>query len=365
MAILNRAEITRLIDTMLEGMVIQANRVNLTRGINYRILSVIVLGNTDRTQLDNDLSFLNDIERLPSGEIPLETYLGNALPFLFGKKQETVVKEFLDTISARASGAPVIDRNDLPEIQERIIHSDDMVTHGFMEQGLKAGLSVMRLRVKSFQGGQSRKMDNGQDMYFSGTGWLMARELLITNHHVINARKKEEADAGLEDLKLQASGMEVIYDDNSEDMDPGEVVVGKELLAYSKELDYAIVRIPASSRVPLKVSTSPVDIAALSMPLNIIQHPRGKSKKYAIRNNLLSGGNEKDLRYFTDTDGGTSGSAVFNDAWQVVALHKSSVSISQVQFQGKTTAYVNVGTRITAVLDDLKSRFPEIAEELK
>lgn len=363
MAILNRAEISSLIEAMLEGMPIQPNRANLIRGIDFRVISVILYGPTDRTQLDNDLSFLNDIERIGSGEIPLETYLNNALPFLFGRKQEGTVKSFLDTINQRASGSPKIDMNDLPEVQERIIHSDDMVTHRFMELGLQAGLSVMRLRVKSYEGLQPRKLDNGNDMYFSGTGWLLGKELMITNHHVINARKNGETDASEDDLKFQAEHTEVIYDDNWENAEPGKTINGMALLAYNKELDYAVVRIPATGRQPLTALTVPVVVSTASVPLNIIQHPRGKSKKYAIRNNLLSGGNDRDLRYFTDTDGGTSGSPVFNDSWQVVALHKSSLSVSQVQFQGKTTAYVNAGTRITLILRDLRDRFPELADE--
>ena len=51
---------------------------------------------------------------------------------------------------------------------------------------------------------------------------------------------------------------------------------------------------------------------------------------------------------------GSSGSPVFNDQWQVVALHRASTYVAQVEFQGKTTAYVNVGTHMSAILDDLE-----------
>ena len=84
--------------------------------------------------------------------------------------------------------------------------------------------------------------------------------------------------------------------------------------------------------------------------MNIIQHPEGRSKKIAIRNNLVTHSTETELRYFTDTMGGSSGAPVFNDSWEVVALHRGSTVVRGVNFQGNDTAWVNVGTQITAIL---------------
>jgi V8-like Glu-specific endopeptidase len=100
------------------------------------------------------------------------------------------------------------------------------------------------------------------------------------------------------------------------------------------------------------------------VPVNIIQHPGGRSKRYGIRNNLVSASTATELRYFTDTESGSSGSPVFNDQWQVVALHRASIYVAQVEFQGKTTAYVNVGTHLSAILDDLRAHHPSIAAEV-
>lgn len=98
--------------------------------------------------------------------------------------------------------------------------------------------------------------------------------------------------------------------------------------------------------------------------MNIIQHPGGRSKRYGIRNNLLSAANDNELRYFTDTETGSSGSPVFDDRWEVVGLHRASSYVENVQFQGKPTAYVNVGTQLTAIVADLRARYPALAAEI-
>ena len=59
--------------------------------------------------------------------------------------------------------------------------------------------------------------------------------------------------------------------------------------------------------------------------LNIIQHPNGEPKQLALRENKLVDVLEQFLHYKTDTAPGSSGSPVFNDQWEVVALHHSGV----------------------------------------
>lgn len=59
--------------------------------------------------------------------------------------------------------------------------------------------------------------------------------------------------------------------------------------------------------------------------LSIIQHPGGELKQLALRENELVDVLEFHLHYLTDTGRGSSGSPVFNDQWEVVALHHSGV----------------------------------------
>ena len=57
------------------------------------------------------------------------------------------------------------------------------------------------------------------------------------------------------------------------------------------------------------------------MNVNVIQHPGGVLKMIAVRNNILTHRTSTKLLYETDTLKGSSGAPVFNDGWDIVALH--------------------------------------------
>jgi endonuclease I len=59
--------------------------------------------------------------------------------------------------------------------------------------------------------------------------------------------------------------------------------------------------------------------------LNIVQHPSGERKQLALRENQLVDLLEDFLHYESDTAPGSSGAPVFNDEWELVALHHSGV----------------------------------------
>src|SRR5262249_29791354 len=63
-------------------------------------------------------------------------------------------------------------------------------------------------------------------------------------------------------------------------------------------------------------------------PINIIQHPDGMPKRWAVsENGLRVEPKDSDLflDYLTDTLGGSSGSPAFNHDWELVAVHHSGV----------------------------------------
>ena len=59
--------------------------------------------------------------------------------------------------------------------------------------------------------------------------------------------------------------------------------------------------------------------------VTIVQHPRGEKKQIALRENKIVDIPDRFLHYAADTEPGSSGSPVFNDQWEVVALHHASV----------------------------------------
>jgi V8-like Glu-specific endopeptidase len=199
-----------------------------------------------------------------------------------------------------------------------------------------------------------------------GTAWLIAPRLVVTNHHVVNVRAAEEADASAADLRLQSTNATVEFDFDRAAADRVLSVCVETLAFASKSLDYAILRLSRDpERPPLVINPARIQLNATSyLPVNIIQHPRGEPKRVAFRNNLVTGADMDLIRYFTDTDFGSSGSPVCGDDWRVVALHRGAKYTSGVTYQGKDTAYVNFGSQIQAISDDVRAGNPQLHREI-
>ncbi len=104
-------------------------------------------------------------------------------------------------------------------------------------------------------------------------------------------------------------------------------------------------------------------------PVNVVGHPMGRLKEIAVRDNALVQRLDDFLHYRTDTEPGNSGSPVFNDQWEVVALHHQGVPNTDRQGRilrkdgqpwrrgidsDDTVDYVsNEGARISSILKHL------------
>ncbi|MGH9966691.1 MAG: trypsin-like peptidase domain-containing protein [Pyrinomonadaceae bacterium] len=365
MALLTQDEILQVIDALINsGVDTSANRGALLQFISNQFIAGLPIGGLPAAQLLSDIGRMNKVERLANGDVPLQIYLRNAALLLSAAEEEQkVIRTALDQIVHRASGSPRLDPANIPETKEKLIFRDDTVTFAFMDAGVKAASAVMKLRVPRFEAGQARKLAGGAQMMYLGTGWLLTESLVMTNHHVINARNEGEAAASAADFQLQAQGTLAQLDFDGDGQAGTELLI-QALEASDATLDFAVLRIPATGRTPLRRAAKAIQMANDPVPVNIIQHPGGRSKRYGIRNNLVSAATATELRYFTDTEGGSSGSPVLNDQWEVVALHRASTYVSNVQFQGKTTAYVNLGTHLPAIIQDLQARFPALAAEI-
>jgi endonuclease G, mitochondrial len=363
--ILKQDEIFAVCDALIDGgLASEKSREALLEFIDPGYVALLGGGLNPKQQLLKDIGHMNKVERIANGDIPLQIYLQNAAFLLKGiPKPEKVVRATLDLVIRRMSGSPAVDLGNVPEKQEVLVFTDDTVPHVFMELGLKAAEAVVKINVPAFENGQPRLNPDDSQVLGNGTGWYLTSTLVMTNHHVINARREGEPDALAADFQLQGKSAFAIPDYNGEP--PGDLKIkGEDIVAWNKELDYAILRFPATNRKPLRLAAAKINLQNTPIPVNIIQHPNGRSKKFAIRNNLVSASEQNDLRYFTDTESGSSGSPVLNDKWEVVALHRGATYVENVQFQGKSTAYINVGTHLLSILEDVKVKFPAIYAEL-
>ncbi|MBC9909413.1 DNA/RNA non-specific endonuclease [Chitinophaga varians] len=251
---------------------------------------------------------------------------------------------------------------------ERAIGKNDSVYSNFVELIGIAKQRVGRIAIKQ-----------GSKNVGYATGFMVSYNLLLTNWHVFKT-KDEVADSEVQffyELDIHGS--------------PGSAVAFaldvNRFYYSSKELDYCFV---AVAPIDTTGKRSINDIGFLFLDpslgklgnedeeaLNIIHHPDGDYKQLSIRENLFVKIAPTSIWYKTDTAPGSSGSPVFNDQWQVVALHHMGVGQKNdagdyIDKDGKVIPMVNgtidasrvvwianEGIRISVILKDMALNFPQ------
>ncbi len=360
-------EVQELVQAAIDGNLFLKSRILMFQDIRPAFVANFHSDPAPGTQFQLDLNRLNMTERLEDNTVPLLLYLRNAAALMKDVPEGKVFERYRSLVENRSKGlhhfpAP----SSIPEIvsKEAIIYQDDMVDLSFVMGALNAAKSVARIKVPRFDNGVQRKI-NSTPYVFQGSGWLISPSLLITNHHVINARLDQEGMAAQSDLERQALESTVSFD--YDDDQSAVVDCGIEAFELANvDLDYCLLRLKTPPvRAALKLEPTKVQINATSyLPVNVIQHPGGKAKKLAIRNNLAAAADDDTVRYYTDTDQGSSGAPVLNDRWRVIALHRGALFVDEAKFQGKDTAYVNFGSQITRILRDIETRKPALSAEI-
>ena len=199
-------------------------------------------------------------------------------------------------------------------VYERVLGHSDLTSVCFLERGLKVSRTVGRVRINDSRGRLSGY----------GTGFLVSPRLMLTNNHVL----RTAAEAGTSQIEFNyqsgvngASLPSVLFS-----LDPGTFFLTDARLDYTlvavkpqsldgQELrDFGFNRlIPAEGKV------------LIGEYVNIVQHPNGEPKQLALRENQVVDLLEDFCHYQTDTAPGSSGSPVYNDQWEVVALHHMGV----------------------------------------
>lgn len=195
---------------------------------------------------------------------------------------------------------------------ERLMGRNDLTSVAFLEGGYLAARSIGRIALTVPGGVQY------------GTGFMVSPSLLMTNNHVL--RSADEASRAVIEFNFQA-GL---------DGRPLKPVVftlePQSFFATDQELDFSVVAVAERNQANEQLADFhwlPLDgtegKAVLGEFVNIIQHPNGEPKQLALRENQIVDILERFVHYVTDTAPGSSGSPVFNDQWEVVALHHSAV----------------------------------------
>jgi endonuclease G len=243
---------------------------------------------------------------------------------------------------------------------ERILGKSDLVGVNFLEIGLNSARAVCRIQVRD---------ETGRVLGF-GTGAMVSPNLLLTNHHVLEEEKI--ARRSLADFNFEDDARFIPRATKTFPLDPAR------FFYTDARLDFSLVAVNPQATDGTSLTLfgwlrllPDSGKALLNEYVSIIQHPEGSTKHVALRENKVTGLIDQFIQYETDTQPGSSGSPVFNDQWDVVALHHAGVK--KLDAQGRPLAIdgrvwnasmgidklawvANEGIRISSVLAALKKR---------
>lgn len=218
-------------------------------------------------------------------------------------------------------------RDSTSSVQEKIFGENTLRDIRMLQMALKASQAVVRITLP--QG--------------TGSGFIVGDNLVMTNHHVLGSQ--DTADASKFEFGYQ------IGPDGNPQLPQSRQAKAGGLFHTNVDLDFSVAElesIPEDVQPLLLKATRPQKEARVS----IIQHPGGAYKMISMQNNFIAFANDKILQYTTSTMPGSSGSPVFNDDFEVVAIHHSGGLLLE---PGTNQKYLrNAGTSMIAVLDDLR-----------
>lgn len=242
---------------------------------------------------------------------------------LLGKLQETAPREaeamaaeFQESMGGDLGTPEVTPETVSDDLLERVIgKTRDFQFVEFLEQALYMSKAVGRIVTR---------LGGGRVSF--GTGFMVSPHLLMTNHHVLTSADNAARSTVEFDFQRDRLGRAITI--RTFKLDPATFFLN------DKALDFALVAVSSDGNGrPLghygwcPLIKEPGKIVA-GEPINIIQHPKGEMKQVVIRENRLIDpfeGLDLFFHYEADTEPGSSGSPVFNDQWEVVALHHSGV----------------------------------------
>jgi endonuclease G len=170
--------------------------------------------------------------------------------------------------------------------------------------------------------------------------------VVLTNHHVLFDWSDGERRASRVEVWFSyETGVDGPKPVSAARADP-TTIVGR------RDTDWAIVRLaePMPAGWP-SLSLRPSSPPEVDTPAFIIQHPGGRMKQVGLTRNQIQLVDERVVHYLTDTEAGSSGSPVFNDRWEVIALHHRWVAIPQQR--RRPPVHRNEGIRIERVREGL------------
>jgi endonuclease G len=191
-----------------------------------------------------------------------------------------------------------------------------------------------------------------RDLQPQGSGLMVSNRLFLTNNHVIPGPGEAQQFVVQFNYELDQDGQQraltqfelapdLFFLTSPEDaLDFTLVAIGGRVSGAGALGDFGYCPLLSSD-----------DKHMLGDFVNIIQHPEGGYKQVVIRENRLVTRLDTVLHYVADTLPGSSGSPVFNDQWEVIALHHWGEPYTvAIRPDGRAVKRnVNEGVRVSAI----------------
>ncbi len=291
-------------------------------------------------------------------------------------KESALTLDGPEHVERRKAMLAAVATEDVLDAQERYIGDNDLLPINYLLHGYLQSRSVGRLKY----------FDKEEGKVATATGFLISESLLMTNHHVFPVNDL----AGFRNFAEDAT-LEFNYEFTLDGTKPDPIVydLGPEQFLFTdKALDLAIVAVKTVDRSGMHqlkqqgylVLNGALGKAGLGDFATIIQHPEGHPKQISLRNNAIIDMSLADaLIYHSDTAPGSSGAPVFNNEWQVIALHSSGVAKKNAngeyvdkddqvippvngRIDGNRVVWVsNRGTRVSAIMAQLSQAATAVA----
>lgn len=231
-------------------------------------------------------------------------------------------------------------------VLEKVFGDDSFKTYKWYMQGADRCLAVARIGRDSSKGFGTGFLLRGEDIHENLAGEL----LLLTNAHVLSNDANETS--------MRPHEAVVIFEalNRDEEFRLGEIVWS----SPSTALDVTIVRFSKNDLIRLRQVTEKVKLFSVSKYLPelapdnpqrvyVIGHPFGGTMQLSFLDNTLLDYEDPKIHYRTPTEGGSSGSPLFNQQWDLIGLHHAGAD-DMPCLNGKPGTYAaNEGIWIEAI----------------
>lgn len=262
-------------------------------------------------------------------------------------QEQAKMEAYISTAYASIKGKSSANKQ-TPQL-EKVFGEDSFKTYRWYMTGASRCMAIARIGRDATKGFGTGFLVRGVDLHES----LGEELLLITNAHVVSNDAAEKSlhpdevvvtfevlDKGAAELRIA----EVLWSSPSSSLDASVLRFDEPSMAILKALTNDIAFYPLAKRLPAIQDNTP-----LEERVYIIGHPAGGTLQLSFQDNLLLDYEDPRIHYRTPTTGGSSGSPVFNQQWELMGLHHAG-SEEMPRLHGKSGTYqANEGMWIQAI----------------